>query len=327
MLHKNAPATLIARMIALLLLFSSGLFAQNADSSFTETNIELQTSTGKISGTLTTPKTFNKIPVALIIAGSGPTDRNGNSMFLKSDAYKKLAQQLALHNIATVRYDKRGVVLSMSAAKSESDLRFDDYVNDAKDWINLLKQDKRFTTVIVIGHSEGSLIGMIAAAEANADKYISVAGAGRPADKIIREQLSNQPDSLQQQTSAIMDSLLQGKTVNNVDPSLNTLFRASVQPYLISWFKYDPQTEIKKLKIPVLIIQGTSDIQVTENDAKLLAAAKPGAQLVMIGNMNHIFRIVEGGREVNIATYSNPSLPISQKLVDVIADFIEGSTY
>ena len=326
MLHKNTPATLIARMIALLLLFSSGLFAQNADSSFTETNIELQTSTGKISGTLTTPKTFNKIPVALIIAGSGPTDRNGNSMFLKSDAYKKLAQQLALHNIATVRYDKRGVVLSMSAAKSESDLRFDDYVNDAKDWINLLKQDKRFTTIIVIGHSEGSLIGMIAAAEANADKYISVAGAGRPADKIIREQLSNQPDSLQQQTSAIMDSLLQGKTVN-VDPSLNTLFRASVQPYLISWFKYDPQTEIKKLKIPVLIIQGTSDIQVTENDAKLLAAAKPGAQLVMIGNMNHIFRIVEGGREVNIATYSNPSLPISQKLVDVIADFIEGSTY
>jgi len=244
-------------------------------------------------------------------------------MFLKSDAYKKLAQQLALHNIAAVRYDKRGVALSMSAAKSESDLRFDDYVNDAKDWINLLKQDKRFTTVIVIGHSEGSLIGMIAAAEANADKYISVAGAGRPADKIIREQLSSQPDSLRQQTSAIMDTLLQGKTVSNVDPSLNVLFRSSVQPYLISWFKYDPQTEIKKLKIPVLIIQGTSDIQVTENDAKLLAAAKPDAQLAMIENMNHIFRIVNGGREENIATYSNPSLPISQELVDSIADFIE----
>jgi len=321
MLHKNAPATIIAT--ALLLFFSFGLFAQNADSSFTETNIELQTSTGKISGTLTTPKAFNKISVALIIAGSGPTDRNGNSIFIKTDAYKKLAQQLALHNIAAVRYDKRGVALSMSAAKSENDLRFDDYVNDAKDWINLLKQDKRFTTVIVIGHSEGSLIGMIAAAEANADKYISIAGAGRPADKIIREQLSSQPDSLRQQTSAIMDTLLQGKTVSNVDPSLNVLFRSSVQPYLISWFKYDPQTEIKKLKIPVLIIQGTSDIQVTENDAKLLAAAKPDAQLAMIENMNHIFRIVNGGREENIATYSNPSLPISQELVDSIADFIE----
>jgi len=321
MLHKNAPATIIAT--ALLLFFSFGLFAQNADSSFTETNIELQTSTGKISGTLTTPKAFNKISVALIIAGSGPTDRNGNSIFIKTDAYKKLAQQLALHNIAAVRYDKRGVALSMSAAKSESDLRFDDYVNDAKDWINLLKQDKRFTTFIVIGHSEGSLIGMIAAAEANADKYISIAGAGRPADKIIREQLSSQPDSLRQQTSAIMDTLLQGKTVSNVDPSLNVLFRSSVQPYLISWFKYDPQTEIKKLKIPVLIIQGTSDIQVTENDAKLLAAAKPDAQLAMIENMNHIFRIVNGGREENIATYSNPSLPISQELVDSIADFIE----
>lgn len=322
MLHKKNVTTIAAKIV-LLLLFSFKLTAQNIDSSFTETNIELNTSTGKISGTLTTPKVFNSIPVALIIAGSGPTDRNGNSAFLKTDAYKKLAEQLVLQNIATVRYDKRGVGLSMSAAKSESELRFDDYVNDAKDWINLLKQDKRFTEVIVIGHSEGSLIGMIAAAQANTDKYVSVAGAGRPADKIIREQLSSQPQTLQQQTSAIMDSLLQGKTVANVDPSLNILFRPSVQPYLISWFKYDPQTEIKKLKIPVLIIQGTSDIQVTENDAKLLAAAKPEAKLVMIEKMNHIFRNVDGGREENIATYSNPSLPVSEKLVEAITKFIE----
>ena len=323
MLHKNIRATMIAKIIGLLLLFTPRLYAQSTDSSFTETNIELQTATGKISGTLTTPKEFDKIPVALIIVGSGPTDRNGNSAFLKTDAYKKLAQQLASDNIATVRYDKRGVALSASAAKSENDLRFDDYVNDAKDWINLLKQDKRFTEVTVIGHSEGSLIGMITAAEANADKYISIAGAGRPADKILREQLSSQSEALQQQTSAIMDTLLEGKTVTNVDPSLNVLFRPSVQSYLISWFKYDPQTEIKKLKIPVLIIQGTSDIQVTENDAKLLAVSKPDAKLVMIEDMNHIFRNVTGGREENVATYSNPSLPISQKLVDVITEFIK----
>ncbi len=103
---------------------------------------------------------------------------------------------------------------------------------------------------------------------------------------------------------------------------LVTLFRPSVQPYIISWFKYNPQEEIKKLQIPVLIIPGTKDIQVTTEDAKLLATANPKAKLALINNMNHIFRIVKGSRDENIATYSNASLPISDELVKTIIMFI-----
>jgi len=294
--------------------------SENKDTTFVETQITLQTKTGQIFGTLTTPKKLNTIPVALIIAGSGPTDRDGNNPIMKCDAYKKLAYGLAENNIASLRYDKRGIAESQAAGKNESDLRFDDYVNDAKEWIQLLQQDKRFSKVIVIGHSEGSLIGMIAATVA--DKFISIAGAGRAADKIIKEQLSNQPKEVQDLSNPIIDSLTKGRTVDNVPAALNSLFRPSVQPYLISWFIYDPQTEIKKLTIPILIIQGTNDIQITVEDAKRLSRANRKSQLVLIKKMNHIFRTVEGDRQANIATYNNSSLPLAEGLIKDITSFI-----
>ncbi|HEY5593232.1 MAG TPA: alpha/beta hydrolase [Paludibacter sp.] len=291
------------------------------DTAFLETEIILHTKSGQIFGTLTMPKKFSKIPVALIIAGSGPTDRDGNQSVMQCNAYKKLAYGLAGNNIASLRYDKRGVAKSIEAAKSESDLRFEDYINDAKEWIQLLKQDKRFSKVIVIGHSEGSLIGMIAAT--NADKYISVAGPGQSIDKALKDQLSTtQSQEVQDLVFPIIDSLANGQMVNSVDPKLNSGFRLSVQPYLISAFKYDPQIEIQKLNIPILIVQGTNDIQVSVENAKRLSKANPKAQLVFIDKMNHIFRAVDGDREVNLETYNNFNLPLADGLVKEISNFI-----
>jgi alpha-beta hydrolase superfamily lysophospholipase len=239
---------------------------------------------------------------------------------MKNESLKKLAHGLAEQHIASLRFDKRGIAESQLAAKSEEALRFEDYVNDARAWIELLKKDKRFLKVVVVGHSEGSLIGMIAA-NGMADGYVSIAGAGRSADKVIKEQLGSQPQQVIDMCFPIIDSLVAGKTVADVNPMLNALFRPSVQPYLISWFHYDPQLEIKKLTIPVLIIQGTNDIQVSISDANLLAVASPKAQLILVKNMNHIFRLVEGDRDANIATYSKGELPISEELVNSIALF------
>ena len=290
------------------------------DTTLTETKVILETKTGQIFGTLTTPNKFSNIPVALIIAGSGPTDRDCNSPMVKSNAYKKIAYGLAGNNIASLRFDKRGIAESMSAMKSESDIRFDDYINDAKEWIQLLVKDKRFSKIIVIGHSEGSLIGMLAAAKA--DMFISIAGAGQSIDKTLREQLSAQPKEIQDLSNPIIESLKQGKTVDKVDPKVEMLFRLSVQPYMISWFKYDPQIEIQKLNIPILIIQGTNDIQVTVEDAKRLSKANPKSQLVLIDKMNHIFKTVEGDKQANLATYNDPTLPLADGLVKDIAGFI-----
>ena len=310
-------------LLALLLLLKLSAHASaTIDSSFVETPIVLETKTGTIYGTLTTPEKGKDIPVVLIIAGSGPTDRDCNNPMVKSDAYKKLAHGLAKQNIASVRYDKRGIAASQAAGKNEADLRFEDYVNDAKDWVTILSHDDRFTEVIIIGHSEGSLIGMLASEQA--DKFISLAGPGQSADKSLREQLSKQPQQVQDMCFPILDSLVMGKTVDNVNPMLNAIFRPSVQPYLISWFKYDPQVEIQKLKIPVLILQGLKDLQVSVEDAIRLSEANQKAKLVHFDKMNHVLTSIDGDTEANVAAYNNPSLPLAIGLVDVIADFILG---
>ncbi|KEO72305.1 alpha/beta hydrolase [Anditalea andensis] len=313
-----------AIIVLVLFLSSSFLYASIKDSNdtvFIETKITLKTKTGDIFGTLMTPEKSENIPVALIIAGSGPTDRDGNIPMMKNNSLKMLAIALSQYGIATLRFDKRGIAESRLAGKNEVDIRFEDYITDAKEWISLLNEDTRFSDVVVIGHSEGSLIGMIAAT--HADKFISISGAGQSADKILKEQLSGQPKEIQDASFPIIDSLKSGKTVENVNPMLYSLFRPSVQPYMISWFNYDPLNEVNRLPIPALIIQGTNDIQVSTEEATYLSKANHTAQLAIIDNMNHIFKIVEGDRQANIATYNNPTLPISDELISVIKDFIK----
>ena len=179
-----------------------------------------------------------------------------------------------------------------------------------------------FQKLSLLDTVRGSLIGMITAAITPTDKFISIAGAGQSADQILKEQLSSQPKEVQNLCFSIIDSLKNGKTVANVPPALYSLFRPSVQPYMISWFKYDPQNEIKKLSIPTLIIQGTNDIQVSIDDAKRLSKENSRAQLVFIENMNHICRIVSGDKKANVITYSDPSLPIADELIKDIKLFI-----
>ena len=295
-------------------------FAEKDTIVITESPLVLSTNSGNIYGTLMMPASTKKIPVALIISGSGPTDRNGNNPFMKNDCLKQLARKLAGNHIASLRFDKRGIGESKEAAQAEAELRFDNYVTDAEQWIALLRNDKRFSNIIVIGHSEGSLIGMIAAKKA--DKFISVAGAGQPADQILKTQLGSQPKMVQDMAFPIIDSLKAGRLVENINPMLSSLFRPGVQPYLISWFAYDPREEIKKLKLPILILQGTNDIQVTQDDAKNLNAANPNSKLVLLENMNHIFRKVTGNRQENVATYNNSDLPVDETLIESITEFI-----
>jgi len=244
---------------------------------------------------------------------------------MKNNSLKMLAEKLCENGIASLRYDKRGIAASMEAGLSESKLRFENYIDDAVAWIELLKQRKQFSEIIVIGHSEGSLIGMIASQKTDVDAYVSIAGVGQSADKTLKEQLKSQPQIVIDAAFPIIDSLVQGKIVENFDPMLNSLFRLSVQPYIISWFKYDPQTEIKKLKIPILIVQGTTDIQVSVDDANKLANANRNSRLEIIEGMNHIFKEAVLERSQNISTYSQPDLPVKKELIEVIIDFIKNN--
>lgn len=297
------------------------------DPGFSETGITLATPTGDISGTLTIPHNLKVSPIVIIIAGSGPTDRDGNNPAgLQTNAYKLLASGFARNSISTLRYDKRGIGMSKSAMKQESDIRFEDYINDVTAWIAMLKSDKRFSKIFVLGHSEGSLIGLAAGNRVNTAGFISVSGAGKSADKILQEQLKSKlPQPLLVESDRILDSLRKGKTVADVNPNLIALYRPSVQPYLISWMKFDPAKEIRSLKIPVMIIQGTTDLQIMVNDARLLADSKPDAKLLIIDGMNHVLKESDSNVQNNMATYKNPDLPLKPGLVDAIADFINSA--
>lgn len=285
-------------------------------------NIELFTPTGLIYGSLQIPEATEAMPVVLIISGSGPTDRDGNNTQMKNNSLKQLADTLQAHGFASVRYDKRGIAESADAGISEEDLRFDTYVDDAAAWILKLKKDSRFNKVIVAGHSEGSLIGMIAASKQNADGFISIAGAGRPADLILKEQLASQPEAIKTASYTSIDSLKNGQLVKEVNPMLYALFRPSVQPYMISWFKYDPQQEIAKLQIPLQIIQGTTDIQVTLEDASNLNKSAPGSTFSVISQMNHVLKTAPESRQENLRTYYDPKLPLNPDFCKAIIAFL-----
>jgi len=279
-----------------------------------------------LHSTLLLPKEMGKpVPVVLILSGSGPTDRNGNSPMLpgKNNSLLMLAEGLASNGIASLRYDKRGVGESAKAMTAEADLRFETYVDDAVAWCEQLRNDKRFSAVVIAGHSEGSLIGMLAAKRCNAAGFISIAGAGRAAADILRTQLAGKlPPELATKSEAILKSLEAGKTTENPPAELAALYRASVQPYLISWFRYDPAKSIAELKVPVLVVQGTTDLQVSVDDARRLAAANLKAKLVIIEGMNHVLKEVPPDRDKQMASYSDPNLRLAPEFLTGVVEFV-----
>ncbi len=268
----------------------------------------------------------NQQKIAIIVAGSGPTDRDGNSTIsAPTNEYKLLGHSLDSQNIATFRYDKRGIAKSAMANFKESDIVFEDYVKDAEKIFDYLHDTLGFKNIYFIGHSEGSLIGMLASQKKKVAGYISVSGAGRPIDVILEEQLQKQPlpDSVKQQIPQIFNQLKQGKEVNNFPEMLAPLFRKSIQPFMISWLKYSPEKEIKKLTCPVLIIQGGCDIQVKVEDANNLHKGNKKSELDIIPSMSHTLK--NAGKDCinQNQTYTDGSMPLDPALVDDIVKFIK----
>ena len=287
--------------------------------------IELETGSGTLYGSLMLPKSTRPVPVVLILAGSGPTDRDGNNtQGGRNDSLKKLARYLAQNNIASVRFDKRGIAQSVAAGPDERTLSLDQYVTDAVAWGEKLKSDPRFGDVYMLGHSEGALIASLAAPQIDAAGVISIAGTGRPVGTVLREQLQRNrlPPALLQRSYELIDRLEAGRTDPDVPNDLKVIFRPSVQPYLISLLRRDPAAAFAALKMPALIIQGTHDIQVDVDDARRLKAAKPDAELTLIDGMNHVMRIVPMDMKRQVQSYNDPNQRLSSELNERIVRFI-----
>jgi pimeloyl-ACP methyl ester carboxylesterase len=309
-------------MLPLLFL---GVVAYARAGAVREEPVTLATVAGSLAGTLMLPSAGHKLPVALIIAGSGPTDRDGNSALIAghNDSLKMLALALVDAGVASVRYDKRGIAGSAASRPNESDLRFDTFVDDASAWADKLKADPRFSSLIVVGHSEGSLIGMAVAQRSKADAFVSLAGAAQSAQAILRKQLAGKlPPALAAENERILTALEHGDLAGEVPAALNAFYRASVQPYLISWFRYVPSDRIAALKIPVLIAQGDTDVQVGVDQAQALKAAQPDAVLAIVPGMNHVLKLVAANEQPPFASYGDPALPLAPQLVTAITGFL-----
>jgi pimeloyl-ACP methyl ester carboxylesterase len=314
-------------MKRLLLTAVLALASSHATVSIAE-DIALVTPTGTIHGTLLLPDAAAPMPVVLIIAGSGPTNRDGNSALLPqgNDSLKLLAEALASAGFASVRFDKRGIAASAGAATSEAELRFEHYVDDAAAWIAQLSADSRFSATAIAGHSEGALIGLIAAVRAQTP-FVSIAGSADDAATLIRRQLAGRlPPELAAKGESVLSGLEAGRTSEDVPAELLSLYRPSVQPYLISWIRYKPREEFAKLQAPCLIVQGTTDIQIAVADSEGLAAANPSCELKIIDGMNHVLKTVPADMPRQQSSYSDPALPLTPAFAEVITEFLRRAT-
>lgn len=292
------------------------VFAQN------EQEISLEREGGKLFGTLSEPSSAKATHVVLMISGSGPTDRDGNSaMGLKTNKFKMMAEALAAEGIASLRYDKRMIGKSQFAGYTEADMTFDDMADDAAAWVKFLKG--KYEKVIIAGHSEGALVGTVAFQKEAADAVIHISGAGKSADKLIYDQLYKQMPALADTAKLIMDKVIAGDFDVKINPMLMQLFRPSVMPYLQSWFRHDPAQLLGQIEVPTMIIQGDTDLQVDVSHATKLAEIQPKAELVVIKDMNHVLKKSSADPFENMSTYNNGELALHEDLMPVIINFIK----
>ncbi len=264
----------------------------------------------------------------LILAGSGPTDRDGNSPLGVSAApYRLVAEGLAARGIASLRVDKRGIAASAAAMPSESDLRVQAYADDAHAWASALRTRTGARCVWLLGHSEGTLHAMLAAQDPrDLCGLILISPVGRRLGDIIREQLRANPANapILDEALHILAELEAGRPVagEGMNPALLPLFRPSVQPFVMSMLALDPAELVRRYPGPVLVVQGTTDLQTRIADAERLGAARPGVEVRLVEDMNHVLKAAPADRAANAATYANPSLPLAPGLVDALAAFI-----
>ncbi|MFN3388137.1 MAG: alpha/beta hydrolase [Allosphingosinicella sp.] len=321
--------TLIAAAAAFGLAACAAATTTPAGGAPMSSEIEAAGPAGPLKGTLLAPAAgAAKAPLVLILPGSGPTNRDGdNSLGLKPASYRLLAEALAERGIASVRIDKRGMFGSAGAAADANAVTVEDYVADTRAWIASARRETGAQCVWLLGHSEGGLVALAAAREDDVCGLVLVAAPGRRLSDVLRTQLTANPANAPVMADAERAIAALEKServdVSGFHPALQGLFAPQVQGFLISLFAHDPAALLAGYGKPVLIVQGETDIQVTVEDARRLAAANSGAKLVLLPDVNHVLKTAPAGDQAaNLRTYSDPALPLAPGVADAIAGFV-----
>lgn len=263
-------------------------------------------------------------PLVLMISGSGPTDRDGNNAFgVRAGTLGKLATALASRGVASLRYDKRGLPGSVPVG-DEADVTFETFVSDLEAVAGWARSTFARRPLVLLGHSEGGMVAIEAVRRAPHayDGLILLAAPGRPPGETLRDQLANLPQPERSDALGMLAELEAGRHVASVPPSLAGLFRASVQPFVISILALRPAATLAALDLPVLVIGGGTDIQVGLPDFEALATARPDVESRWFARMNHMLVDAPADFAGNVATYGDPDVELSDGLAGRIADFI-----
>jgi pimeloyl-ACP methyl ester carboxylesterase len=327
--------------LAALALIVSCMLVQTTDAQATE--IEAPGPLGPLRGAMAGPATADR-PVVLIVPGSGPSDRDGNMPSgIRPDTLKLLAKGLAARNITSVRIDKRGLHSSRDAVADASDVTLAAYADDLRSWIGVIRQRIGAPCIWILGHNEGGLVAMKTAltgepgTEAGNGPICGLVLAGtpgRPIGQILRDQFrAFTPEGPErapvlESVERILGEIEAGHEadLSGVSPELAGFFNPSIQPYMIDLLSHDPAEMIAAVDLPVLIVQGSNDVQVSIEDAQRLADARPGARLVILDGATHVLKTARGNdRAASLATYQDPELPLASGLVEAVAGFVSSA--
>ncbi len=320
--QNNYRCLLFALIFITKFTYGQGTFGLTNKTQEIQTSNSTELSiTPLIQGTLLIPESKERPNLVLIIPGSGPTDRNGNQPMMSNNSLKYLAQGLQQNGVASFRYDKRVLPMMRQGNFQEQEVEFDDFIDDARQVLHFFRNKNNFEKIFILGHSQGSLVGMVAAKD-GCDGFISVAGAGQSIDRVVIDQLSLQLPSAVPGAAEAFNTLREKGRVDNFPQELSAIFRPSLQSFMYQWMRYDPSEILASLNIPTLILNGTSDLQVSEQEAFLLKKNAPNAEFSLILNMNHVLKIIEEKGLANGKSYNDPNLPVSAELIEKITEFV-----
>jgi uncharacterized protein len=313
----NIAQICIGKVVAGLAILTLSLMAVQASAE--ESKIRI----GAIDAVLTTPADVERPPVVLLIAGSGTTDHDGNGPQAKPATLKKLSDQLVARKIATLRYDKRGAGGWKPEFGRPEDFRFKDFVDDAAALVDYLRGSGKFSKVVLVGHSEGGLVAILAARRVPIDGLVLLTTAARRQGDLVKAQLEKKlpPDQLAPIEKAI-DAMMAGQIVDPPPPGLT--IAPSMQPGIASAFNEDPIEPLKKIDAPTLIIGGGHDLQIARLDFIALGTASPAAKTAWLPDMNHVLVDVTDDAD-NLAAYNQPERALDPTLIDTVAAFITAS--
>lgn len=275
---------------------------------------------GPIDAVLTMPPNVERPPVALLIAGSGSTDHDGNGPKVKPATLKKLSEDLVARNIATLRYDKRGAGGWKPVFGRPEDFRFKDYVDDAASLVNYLRSSGRFSHVVVVGHSEGGLVAILTAQRLPIDRLVLLVTAARRQGDLVKDELQKKlPPDVYAPIASAIDAIMAGQIV---DPPPHGLeIPPAMQPSIASAFTEDPIEPLKKINAPTLIVGGGRDLQIARVDFLALSTASPLAKTLWLPDMNHVLVDVSDDAD-DYAAYNQPDRALDPAMIDAVANFI-----